>query len=163
MILLADANILITLHDVGGVPILPQLGDIEILDLVFLECDHASQPDLTGVIIESGIRVVETQHHWMQPAQNYQEGALSFADALCLYYAKEHNRTLISGDKPLRNRCQAENVNFLGLLWIIRQTYERGLLPAADLCRWIQDWTYLNRRLPPTEMAAIETDLGCKN
>ena len=161
MILLADANILITLHDVGGVPVLSQLGETEILDLVFQECEHASQPDLPEIILDSGIRVVETQHPWIQPAQQYQDGPLSFADALCLYYAKEHNRTLISGDRPLRSRCQSENVDFLGLIWIVRQTYERGLLPGEDLCRWISSWSHLKRRLPTDEMATLEADLGC--
>lgn len=61
MILLTDANILITLHDVGGIPILSQLAPIEILDVVFDECLNDCQPDLREAALVAGIVVVESE------------------------------------------------------------------------------------------------------
>ncbi len=126
MILLTDANILITLHDVGGIPILSQLAPTEILDVVFDECLNDCQPDLKDAALAAGIVVVESKLEWLAEAQDIAEGALSEQDAYCYIYARDAGRVLVSGDKPLRKKCKAGGIEYRGIIWIWKRLSIRG-------------------------------------
>ena len=111
MILLSDANVVIDLAYVGGLWVLPRLGDTEILDLVLQECEHPSQPTLTEDLIAAGIRVIPVLAKWLgQLAPYRRNAALSMQDCLNVYYAKNFQRTLLAGDLPLREECRKEGV-----------------------------------------------------
>ena len=161
MILVTDANILITLFDVDGVSVLPRIAPTEVLDVVLGECEHDSQPGLRDAVVAAGIGVVTSDMTWASPARHMMNGRLSFPDALCLYYAKSYGRVLLSGDRPLRNRCEEEGVEYRGVIWVVQEVYERGLLPPEELCRWIKTWPLLERRLPKAELKRLEENLKC--
>lgn len=161
MILVTDANILITLFDVDGVAILPQIAPTEILDVVLAECEHESQPGLRAAVVAAGIGIVSTEMEWTIPARQLMDGRLSFQDALSLYYAKTQGRVLLSGDRPLRNRCEIENVAYRGMIWVVEEAYKRELMPAEELCRWVRTWPLTERRLPGADLDRLRRDLGC--
>ena len=161
MILLSDANVLIDLGYVDGLPVLTQLGTVEVLDIVFDECCHPKQPELPRAIIAAGIQKVTVLQQWAQLARPYQTGPLSFQDALCLYYAKTYQRLLLTNEKPLRKFCQEQQVPVHGTLWIIQSVYERQLLSSATLCEWLSILNRHNRRLPKAEVNSLKQRLGC--
>jgi len=161
LILVTDANILITLFDVDGVAVLPQIAPTEVLDVVLAECEHESQPGLREAVIASEIEIVTTEIAWAAQANKMKGGKLSSVDALCLYYAKSQGRALLSGDKPLRNRCKEEGVEYHGVLWVVREAYDRNLIPPEELCRWVNVWPLMERRLPKTELKRLREHLDC--
>lgn len=161
MILLSDANVLIDLGHVGGLGVLQRISETEVLDLVLLECEHESQPDLVKEVLASGVKVVTTERAWLTEAGIYHNGPLSIQDALCLYYAKKFGRALLAGDRPLRERCLQEGVEIRGTIWIVEEAFNQGLVPAVELCRWLKAWPWLNRRLPKGELRRLEKLMGC--
>ena len=161
MILVTDANILITLFDVGGVPVLPRISPTEVLDVVLGECEHESQPGLRDAVDAAGIGIVTSDMAWASPARQMMNGKLSFPDALCLFYAKSQGRVLLSGDRPLRNRCEDEGVEYRGAIWVVQEAFHRGLLPPEELCRWIKTWPLMERRLPKVELDRLKEQMGC--
>lgn len=161
MILLSDSNVLIDLGYIDGLSVLTQLGTVEVLDVVFDECCHPRQPDLPEAIAAAGIQTVVVTQEWAFLARSYQQGPLSFQDALCLYYAKTYQRLLLTNEKPLRNLCQEQQVPVHGTLWVIQSVYERQLLDAAILCEWLSILSRHNRRLPKAEVRVLRQTLGC--
>lgn len=161
MILLSDANVLIDLGYVDGLSVLTQLGTVEVLDVVFDECRHPRQPDLPEAIAAAGIETVPVTQAWALSARAYQQGPLSFQDALCLYYAETYQRLLLTNEKPLRRFCQERQVPVHGTLWIIQSVYERQLLDAVLLCEWLSILNRHNRRLPKAEINTLKQRLGC--
>jgi len=161
LILATDANILITLFDVNRVDILPRIAPTEILDVVLNECEHPSQPGLREAVFEAGITVVASDMSWAERAKQMRNGGLSFPDVLCLCYALEQARILLSGDKPLRNRCEEKGVEYRGAIWIVREAYKRKLVPAEELCGWLKTWPLMQRRLPRGELDRLKNILGC--
>jgi predicted nucleic acid-binding protein len=130
LILISDANVLIDLGLVNGLAVLTQLAKVEVLDVIFDECTSPSQ--LQHQIISVGMQKIEVTQDWLRSATAYHQGSLSFQDALCLYYAKNFNRVLITNDKPLRTLSQQQGIEVHGTLWIIRQAYEQKILSSNE-------------------------------
>jgi predicted nucleic acid-binding protein len=161
LILLSDANVLIDLGYVGGLAVLTQLGQVEVLDVVFDECCHPSQPALPGAIEAAGIQRVTALREWGQLAQPYRTKNLSSQDALCLYYAKTYQRLLLTNEKPLRKCCEEQQVMVHGTLWIIQMVYEQQIVKASELCEWLIILSRYNRRLPKSDVTRLKQRLGC--
>jgi len=156
LILVSDANVLIDLGYVGAVSILPQLAETEVLDLVLIECEHPSQPGLVEEIKAAGIRVIAVDEEWITEADIYRaDGSLSLQDRLNVHYAKTYQRTLLAGDLPVRDVCTREGIDLCGSLWIVQQAYERGLVTAEELLRWMKVWPEKGRRLPKVELKRL--------
>lgn len=147
MILVSDANVLIDLGYVDGLQALTQLGEVEILDVVFDECCHPSQPELHREIAAVGIRKITVLSQWAQLARPYQTGLLSFQDALCLYYAKTYQRILLTNEAPLRRYCEEQKVPVHDIHWIIHSVYEQQLVSSSILWQWRSILNHDNRRL----------------
>ena len=162
MILLSDANVLIDLGYVGGLGLLARLAPTEVLDVVLLECEHERQPELVNEVRAAGVSVVSTEASWIGAAGRYKSAGLSLRDRLNLYYAKAYGRVLLAGDKPLRERCEAEGVEVHGSLWLVERACEHALVAEAELCRWIRVWPTLGRRLPASELRRLSRRLGCE-
>jgi len=161
LILLSDANVLIDLGYVGGLQVLTQLAQVEVLDVVLEECKHPRQPALVDDICQAGIQVITVSQEWPALASPYQTRALSFQNRLCLYYAKTFQRLLLTNEKPLRQCCQQQQVLVHGTLWIVRSAYDQGLIPSASLCEWLTILSERNRLLPQKEIVALRHLLGC--
>lgn len=153
MILVSDANVLIDLGHVGGIPVLPLLAETEVLDLVLQECDHPSLPGLCDAVTAAGIKVIPVDRAWIKEADAYRQySTLSLQDRLNIFYAKTRERVLVTGDLPLRDACQREVVELRGSIWIVEQAYERGLVGRDELLRWLEVWPGKGRRLPKGEV-----------
>jgi len=161
LILLSDTNVLIDLGHVGGIKILGQLGAVEVLDVVLLECKHPSQPDLVKDIVDAGISQIQTDVAWVKAAARYRKGNLSVPDALNIFYAKTFGCTLLTNEKPMRLVCQQELIIVHGTLWIIEAAYQQCLVPNEELCQWLLILSKLDRRLPVLEIANLRQKLGC--
>lgn len=160
MIVIADANVLIDLGLVNGLEVLTQLATkVEVLDVVFNECTAPRQ--LQDLIISAGIQKIEVTIDWLLASRQYQQGELSSPDALCLYYAKEFNRGLITNDKPLRTASQQQGIKINGTLWIIRQAYEQKILSSNELCEWISILVSNGSRMPIKEISKLRTLMDC--
>ena len=155
MILLADTSILIDLEHVGGIGILPRLAPCEILDVVLSECEHESQPDLPQNIIRAGITIVETAPDLANRANSLRRGGVSAIDMMTLCHAREHGHTVLAGDRPLRDRCREEGVDFRGSIWIVEEAHRQRLLEATELLRWLTVWPKTGRRLPVAELERL--------
>jgi len=161
VILLSDANILIDLGYVNGLEILPKIAPTEVLDVVLQECEDERQPGLTAKIIAAGVQVIEAKASWFSAAAQYKSAELSVQDQLNIYYAKTMERVLLASDKPLRNRCQKENVEVHGSLWLVHEALRLHLLPASVLCQWLAFWPTVGSRLPAAEVRQLTKELGC--
>lgn len=160
MIVIADANVLIDLGLVNGLGVLTKLTKkVEVLDVVFDECTAPNQ--LQDLIISAGIQRIEVKIDWLLASQQYKQGELSDPDALCLYYAKEFNRGLITNDKPLRKASQQQGIKINGTLWIIHQAYERKILSSDELCEWIFILVRNGSRMPAKEISKLRTVMNC--
>jgi len=160
LILLADTSILIDLEHVGGIAVLPRIAPCEILDVVLAECEHASQPGLVQNIKQAGITVVETSLDLASRASVSRRGGVSTIDMMTLCHAKERGHTVLAGDRPLRERCAEEGVEFRGSIWIVEEAHKHGLVAALDLLRWLSVWPTVGRRLPPEEMERLRQRLS---
>jgi len=160
LILLADARILIDLEYVGGIDVLPQLAPCEVLDVVLAECEHGEQPDLVEKIIRSGITVVETTFKLAERATAMRRRGVSTNDMMTVCYALEHDRVVLAGDRPLRERCEEEGVEFRGSIWIVEEAYRHGLVAAVELLRWLSVWPTVGRRLPQEEIEKLRQMLS---
>ena len=160
LILLADTSILIDLEYVGGIAVLPCIAPCEILDVVLAECEHASQPELAQNIKLSGITVVETSLVLAGMASASRRGGVSTIDMMTLCHAKERGHTVLAGDRPLRDRCKEEGVEFRGSIWIVEEAHKNGLVAAVELLRWLSVWPNVGRRLPQEEIARLRQMLS---
>ena len=161
MILISDANILIDLGFVDGIGLLPKLGKCEVLDLVLMECEHPSQPELVRTVKESGIFVIPVSQALLNEASSLQARQLSVQDKLTLCYASHCNGTVLTGDRPLREKCQESDIEYRGAFWIIEEAHQQGLISPKELCRWISVWRTAGRRLPKAELDRLHQVLSC--
>lgn len=163
MILLSDANILIDLGFVSGLHLLPQLGSIEVLSTVLLECEHPDQPDLLNIIHDTPIQIIEVDDDLMEQARQLLNKRLSLKDRQTLIYAQQRGRILLTGDAPLRQAAIESQVPVHGTVWILDEIIRLNLVPSTELCRWLDIWPLKKRRLPQVEIERLRNLLGCVN
>lgn len=161
MILISDASILIDLGFVDGIEVLPKLGTCEVLDLVLMECEHESQPDLVAAIKKSRISVIPVSDALLKEANSLQAKLLSLQDKLTFCYAANTNRIVLAGDRPLRDKCQEAGIEFKGTIWVVEEAHRKGLVQPTELCRWLTLWPSVGRRLPPKELDRLYHLLKC--
>ncbi|PZV22123.1 MAG: hypothetical protein DCF21_00845 [Leptolyngbya sp.] len=125
MTFLVDANVLIDLGLVQGLDVLLKFDAAEVLDVVLLECQEPR--GLADQVIAAGIQEIDSQIEWSRQAQPFKTSRLSSQDVLNFYYAKTFQRILLTNEKPLRNLCERESVEYHGLLWIVDQAYQLQL------------------------------------
>jgi len=151
---------LIDLDRVDGVEVLPRLAPTEVLDVVLAEVDNPHQPQLATRLRAAGAVIVRTELSWIAASQPYRVPGLSDADALGLYYALTFGRVLLAGDRKLRTAAASAGVEVHGSLWLVEEVHANGLVPPAELMRWLTEWPRLGRRLPAREVARIRSRLA---
>lgn len=163
MILLSDAMVLMDMGHVNGLDTLVAIAQVEVLDVVIQECEHSSQPGLIEAIKNAGIKEVTTTHLLTKRAKDYSAAnpRLSLQDSLCLHYAKQNQRILLSNEKQLRAKCEEEKVEVHGTIWIMEQAHTKRLRQQEELCNWLATLSIRERRLPKDEIARLATVFGC--
>jgi hypothetical protein len=127
---------------------------------VLAECEHGDQPELVQKIIRSGITVVETSFELAEKATAMRRRGVSTIDMMTLCYAREHDRVVLAGDRPLRERCEKEGIEFRGSIWIVQEAHRLELVNAVELLRWLSIWPTVGRRLPPEEIEKLRQRLS---
>jgi hypothetical protein len=153
---------LIDLDRVGGVEVLPALATTEVLDIVLAEVDNPHQPTIANRLRSAGAIVVTTERQWVAASLAYRVPGLSVPDAINVYYALTFGRVLLAGDRKLRNCADTANVEVHGSLWLVEQLDAQGLVPPAELIRWLDAWPRLGRRLPTRETAQLRARLASR-
>jgi hypothetical protein len=132
-LLVSDTSVLIDL-DRGA--ILPEIFrlpfEVGVPDLLFEgELKHWQGPALEPM----GLRVLSLDGTGVSLAQTYRvrEPRLSLPDAFALALAKTGGYVLLAGDKSLRELAEAEQVECHGVLWVLDQLEQHGVLAAARL------------------------------
>ncbi|MBZ4688265.1 MAG: hypothetical protein PWQ96_1590 [Clostridia bacterium] len=138
--LILDANILIDLYKCDWTLvklISTHVGKIHLATPVLSEVNEIDEDDC----VKFGIVLVEPElEHVISASQA--KGPLSFQDNLCLILAKEYGWTCVSNDKPLRKKCQDEEVPVIWGIELICILVEAGGLPveqAKDVIKGIQE------------------------
>jgi len=160
LILLADANILFDFGWVeAGLRHLNSLGPLEVLESVRNEIQ---EPDILQVLQDLQVTFVPLDDEWTADLREAKRGGLSLPDATCLVYARRSGRTVLTSERRLRERCQAENVDVHGSLWVVDQLHRQGQCDPAMLCRWLTLWEEQGARLPAAALVALRGTLGCQ-
>lgn len=163
MILLADANILIDLHSVSALSKLASIGEIEVLESVLEECHRG---DATcSAVAASFFRIVAAplDCHEILKAYSVKTDGLSLQDSHCLSYAHMHSRTLLTGDRLLREAAEIMSVKMHGTIWIIDELRASRAVTDSEVCQWLERWRRGRRRLPSNEIARLSRECSCKN
>lgn len=149
---------------VDGLDALAEIAPIEVLDFTLVDCDHDSHPGLVDRIKKAKIKQVGDQEHLLPAAKQYclVHERLSMQDSLCLHYAKQNGRRLLTNEKQLQTRCSGEGVQAHGTIWVIEQVFENELRKPSELCRWLAILSTKERRIPRNEVARLSTMFGCK-
>jgi len=142
LILVVDTSTLVDLESVDGIPLLPKLAkSVHVLDLVLNECGA----ELAEKIRAAGYQEVIVFPSWVLEAMKLKTSALSFVDALVLYYAQKNKAVLIASDKALRKHAERYGLEVHGAIWVAEQALGRGLIKPEELCTWLDEWVASGR------------------
>ena len=73
-------------------------------------------------------------------------------DCTVWYYAKQNNYTLLTGDRKLRNASLIDGVEVHGILYVIDQLVEEGILAKRIAISKLKQLQKSNPRLPQDEI-----------
>lgn len=73
---------------------------------------------------------------------------LSEQDCSAIYFAKEFDALLLTGDKHLRKVAETSRIEVRGILWILDQLVENELIDKDHACRVIKELMQQNKRIP---------------
>lgn len=132
-LLVSDTSVLIDLERGGMLDALFRLPfDVGVPDLMYeREIKTWTGPDLVAM----GLKVLPLAPDGVALAQDYRarDPRLSLPDAFALALAKSGPHMLLAGDGALRALADAEGVEQHGVLWVLDQFEEGGVLEAAQL------------------------------
>ena len=106
-------------------------------------------------LLELGLRVESLENDGVALAQSYHQNnqSLSIPDSFALALTKTKGWTLLSGDRGLRKLAEKEKVKCHGVLWLIDQMFEEGVLNKCDLRSALESIANHPRcRLPKNEI-----------
>ena len=83
----------------------------------------------------------------IQSIQNDNPG-LSLADSSILELAPRYPGIILSSDKSLWNEAKRRNLTVKGVLWVVNQLYEKGVLSKAACLAKLELYPKINRRAP---------------
>jgi predicted nucleic acid-binding protein len=83
-------------------------------------------------------------------------------DCLTLALAKQENCPLLTGDKALRYAAEAEKVQCMGTIWLVRQMLIHKLLSITEAQIAFEKMLNAGRRLPEDKVDALLQELRNK-
>ncbi|MEL6627284.1 MAG: hypothetical protein AAFO96_27495 [Bacteroidota bacterium] len=158
-----DANILIDcakIHILGEVFQLPY--QFQTTDLVGAEVTDDEQRSELDVYVENGsLSLVGLNVEEILLIQELRDRhlGLSLEDCSVMYLAEKENAILLTGDGTLRKSSAKVNIEVHGILWLLRQVYEEGLLTQVAACEKARLLKACNIRLPRNELEKMIKDL----
>jgi predicted nucleic acid-binding protein len=76
---------------------------------------------------------------------------LSEQDWSAIYFAKEQDALILSGDQRLRNVAEAKGLATFGIIWLLDELVSNKIISTKEACNYLQDLIRANKRLPITE------------
>ena len=158
-IVVNDTNVFIDLFNVGlleGFFSLPW--EIHTTEFVMLELTKEGQHDSVSQYKENGLlhisvfdsdvmtEILELYHQHMNQTN------LSLADCSVWYYAKHNSYTLLTGDRKLHNVSLLDDVEVHGIIYVIDQLVEEGILAKRLAISKKRQLGKSNPRLPKDEI-----------
>ena len=80
---------------------------------------------------------------------------LSFADSSVLELAIRKEASIISSDKSLRNESTRRNIPVRGMLWIIEELVEKGVIKKEQAINCLNKYPEVNKRTPKNEVERL--------
>jgi predicted nucleic acid-binding protein len=119
-------------------------------DFVFAEMEPEQQELLlSNTLIKIGATAEDMTAIFELSEQNT---GLSYEDCSTWYFAQKMNGILVTGDGKLRTKARASGVEVRGMIYIIEQIKQQGLLPTVDCIEKLRLLRELNDRLPMNEI-----------
>jgi predicted nucleic acid-binding protein len=147
---IVDASVLIDLSKGGILPLLFELPIQSFApDLVL---DEMIQPDRIS-LLNLGLKHAEMTPDQLIEAMRMQvaDGQLSVGDCAALITARDLYMALLTGDRRLRKRAEDADVPVHGVLWLLDQVEEAGLLSGPELADVLRTILLEGARLPVSE------------
>lgn len=155
-IVVSDTNIFLDLLSVdvlGEFFLLPC--KISTTDFIISEIERPDQLGKLQAFIDSKKLDVATfesdEINTITELYKNRDNNVSLADCSVWYYAKKNNCRLLTGDGKLRKSAEADNVKVSGILYILDNLIEYGILSKANCANKLANLMNLNMRLPKSE------------
>ncbi len=129
--------------------------DFCVPDLLF---ERELKGDLGDRLLACGLDVVELHPQEVVGAMDLHRnaGKLSFPDSFAFVLARDRDWTLLTGDGPLRKLASDQQVAMHGVLWVIEQYHQQGVMAAPDLHRCLSTiFAHVRCRLPAVEVRRL--------
>ena len=158
-IVVNDTNVFIDLFDVGlleGFFSLPW--EVHTTEFVMLELTREGQHDSVSQYVESGLLHIPVFEETVMSEvlelyqQHVNQTNVSLTDCSVWYYAKHNNYTLLTGDRKLRNASLIDGVEVHGIIYVIDQLVEEGILAKRIAISKLRQLGKSNPRLPKDEI-----------
>lgn len=153
MIVITDANIFMHLIDAG------------LLDSFFkLELEFSTTREVFGEIGEeqqqlspycdSGqLLVINSSDEEVELIEEFECAAgLSFPDRTIIYHANAKKWVVLTGEKLMRNECEARELEVHGILWIMDEMIGAGVISPLEMAAKLEELINLpDFRVPKTD------------
>ena len=129
--------------------------DFCVPDLLF---ERELKGDLGDRLLAFGLDVVELQPQEVADTMQLHRdvGKLSFPDTFAFVLARERDWTLLTGDGPLRKLARDQRVAMHGVLWVIEEYHQRGVMATSDLHHCLSTiFAHERCRLPAVEVRRL--------
>lgn len=154
-IVVNDTNVFIDLYAVGLMEEFFTLPwEVHTTDFVMLELLKEGQREVVARYQEDGrlhVPVFEAKEI-LSVNELYQVHSrktnVSFTDCSVWYYAKTNKYTLLTGDRKLRKSSLLDGVEVHGVIYVIDQLVEKGILTARVASQRLKALAEQNPRLP---------------
>jgi predicted nucleic acid-binding protein len=153
-IAIQDANILIDLVKTGLFDYCLALQyQFTTTDIILNELYDAQAALIAPHIISGKFLVIEISADELIEIQvmSLEDTRLSEQDWSAVYYAKQKEALLLSGDKRLRGLARAKGLTVFGIFWLLDQLVETDILSKREACSFLQELISINKRLPSEE------------
>ena len=146
-----DANILMDIVKLDlTVSFLALEFELYTTNFVFAEMEPEQQEQLlSNTLIKIGANQEDMNAIFELSEQHV---GLSYEDCSTWYFAQKMDGILVTGDGKLRTKARASGVEVRGMIYIIEQIKQQGLLPTVDCIEKLRLLRELNDRLPMNEI-----------
>ncbi|MCJ7555026.1 MAG: hypothetical protein MUO34_14230 [Ignavibacteriaceae bacterium] len=153
-LLISDTNIFIDLINIDLLDTFLKLEyEFHTTDFVINELSDEQNKILAEKINKNKIIIDKADENDLSEIIELQseKRSLSIIDFSVFYFAKKQNAMILTGDKSFRNYATEQKFEVKGVLWILDQIIDTGLLGSADMISRLETLMITNKRLPKEE------------
>lgn len=153
-IVISDTNILIDLQQASLLGIFFALPvEIHTVDFVVAEIKTDPLRTAVGEMIRTGVLHVDNiTDEQMPKVLSLLSGNLSLTDCAVWFTAKTNGWTLLTGDKKLRAKAEADGVTVRGILHVLDELLDASKIDPSYAAEKLEQLSRGNKRLPAAEV-----------